>query len=114
MKSLFAAAAAVALLGVAVSTTAAEEKQPITTPPASAAGSDKSLYQIPLQDIKGQPASLATYSNRVLLVVSDNGPDNAKALKTMVDGFNAAGIEVMVFDQLRTSPRPAPGGGGGL
>jgi len=53
--------------------------------------------------------ALAWKPNRVLLVVSDDGPDNAKALKAMVDGFSDAGIEVMLFDLLRTSPRPDPG-----
>ena len=46
---------------------------------------------------------LAWKPDRVLLVVSDNGQANQDALKTMVDGFSAAGIEVMVFDRLRTS-----------
>lgn len=50
--------------------------------------------------------ALAWKPDRVLLVVADNGPDNEQALKAMVDGFTATGIEVMVFDRLRTSSRP--------
>lgn len=58
--------------------------------------------------------ALAWGPDRVLLVVSESGQANQDALRAMIDGFSQAGIEVMIFDRLRTSrPRPtavtAPG-----
>ncbi len=52
--------------------------------------------------------ALAWKPDRVLLVVVDTGPANEQAMKAMVDGFTAAGIEIMVFDRIRNSSRPRP------
>jgi len=46
------------------------------------------------------PDVLKWHPDLVLFVVEDRGPENRKALKTMIDGFTAVGTKCVMFDSL--------------